>query len=149
MIELHQKRNLVRVLPCDRSQDAERGGHGIAPAFDGQFHDVLGIEVRRVRRKRRTGGVLDALVDRKNGHVPGAGEPAMIQQRLQAGQHGRWAIRHTINTLDVVGPGEMQRLFWNGLALMLKQSGRFFAENFFESGTDGLDGHDFLALGCL
>ena len=54
------------------AEHAERRRHGVAAAFDRQLHDVLGIEVHRVRRERRAGGVLDALIDRQDRHVAGA-----------------------------------------------------------------------------
>ena len=35
-------------------------------------------------RKRRAGGMLDSLIDRKNRDVTRSGEPAVVEQRLQA-----------------------------------------------------------------
>ena len=144
MVELQQERNLVRVLPRHRSEHAQRRGDGVAAAFDRQLHDVLGVEIHRVRRKRRAGRVLDALVDRQNRDVSGPGEPPVIEQRLQARQHARRPIGDAVDALDVVGPGKMQRLFRDGLALILKQARRFVSENFFDLRTDSLNCHDFL-----
>ena len=111
VIDLEDERNLVRVLPRDRSEHAERGGDGVAPAFDRQLHEVLGIEVHRVRRERRAAGMLDALIDRQNRHVPGSGQPAMIEERLKAAQHPRRAIGSAVDPLDVVGPGRCSSLW--------------------------------------
>ena len=108
VIELEDERNLVRVLPRDRSEHAERRRDGVAAAFDRELHDVLGIEVRRVRRERRAGRMLDALIDRQDRHVAGAGQPAVIEQRLQAAEHARRSIRDAIDALDEVGPGQVQ-----------------------------------------
>ena len=69
-------------MPSTPSVEATR----VAAALDRQLHDVLGIEVLRVGRERRAGGMLDALVDRQDRDVAGAAEPAVIEQRLQAGR---------------------------------------------------------------
>ena len=63
----------------------------LQPALDRELHDVLGIEVRRVRRERRAGRVLDPLVDRQNRHVAGAGEAAVQNSdcRLASTRGGR------------------------------------------------------------
>ena len=76
MIELHQKRNLVRVLSRDGTEHAQRAGNGIASAFDCELDDVLGIEIKRVRSERCARGMLDALIDRQNRHIACSGEPS-------------------------------------------------------------------------
>ena len=74
-------------------EHAERRGHGVAAALDRELHDVLGVEVGRVRRERRARRVLDALVDRQDRHVAGAAQAAGVEERLQAAQHARRAVR--------------------------------------------------------
>ena len=65
MVELHQKRNPVRVLARHTSQHSECGGHGVAPPLHRQLHNVLGVEICRIRRETRTRRMLDALVHRQ------------------------------------------------------------------------------------
>ena len=48
-------------------------------------------------------GMLDALIDRQNGHVTGSRQPPVADQRLQTAKHANGAIRHAVNALDVVG----------------------------------------------
>ena len=134
----------MRVFARHRSEHAERRRDRVAAAFDRELHDVLGIEEHRVRRKRRARRVLDALIDRKNRHIAGTRQPPVIEQRLQGRQHARRPIGNAVNALDVVGPGEMQRLLRDGLALVLKQAGRFVSKNFFDLRTDTLNCHDYV-----
>src|SRR5262249_33180167 len=90
---------------------------------------VLGIEVRRVRRERRAGRVLDALIDGQDRHISGAGEAAVIDERLQARQDARGTVGARIDTLDVVGTRRVQQLFRDRLALVLEEVRRVSAEN--------------------
>ena len=53
VVELQEKRNLVRVLPGRRTEHAKRGRDTVAAAFDSQLHDVRRIEVRRILGERR------------------------------------------------------------------------------------------------
>ncbi len=55
VVELHDERDFVGVLARHRAQHAERAGHGVAPAFERQPHDVLGVEVVGVLGKRCPG----------------------------------------------------------------------------------------------
>ena len=45
VIDLHDERNLMRVLARHHPQRAKRGGDRVAPALDGQLDNVFGIEV--------------------------------------------------------------------------------------------------------
>ena len=54
----------------DHPQHAERGGNRITPTFNGELYDVLGIEVLRCRRKARSSGVLNPLIDGQNRDIP-------------------------------------------------------------------------------
>ncbi len=69
------------------------------------------------------GRMLDPLIDRKNRHVACSPEPAVIDERLEARQHARGPIGRTVAAIDPVGSGQVQRIFRNGLALMLKERG--------------------------
>ena len=55
VIQLHQKRNLVRVFPRHHAEHAERGGDGVAAAFEGELHDIFRIKIIRVRREAGAG----------------------------------------------------------------------------------------------
>src|SRR5262245_12182061 len=48
VVEFHEERNLMRILSGHCAQDSESGGDGIAAAFNGEAHDVFGIEIIRV-----------------------------------------------------------------------------------------------------
>jgi hypothetical protein len=65
---LNLTRNGIRwaYLRATHAQDAEGGGHGVAAAFDGQLHDVLGVEVSGFGGEAGAGRVFDALVDRQD-----------------------------------------------------------------------------------
>ena len=63
-------------LPADRAEHAEGRGERVAAALDGEPDEVLGVEVHGVRREARAAGVLDALVDRQDRDVAGAGQAA-------------------------------------------------------------------------
>ena len=108
MVELHQERDLVRVFSGDRSEHPERGGDGVAAAFDGQLDDVFRIEIHRVGRERRSRRMLDPLIDRQNRHVAGAGQPPVSDERLQASEDARLSIGSRIDAVDVVGTRQMQ-----------------------------------------
>ena len=51
VVQLQDERDLVRVAPRDRPQDAQRAGDGAASRLHGELDDVLGVEVDRVRGK--------------------------------------------------------------------------------------------------
>ena len=87
MIQLHNERYLMGILTRYGTQDSESGSHGVAAAFNSQFHDILRVEIDRVRSKRSPGSMLDILIDRKNGHISGICQSAMPQERLKAIQY--------------------------------------------------------------
>ena len=122
VVELEDERDLVRVLARHRSEHAERRGHGVAAALDRELHDVLGVEVGRVGRERRAGGVLDALVDRQDRDVAGAAEAAGVEQRLQAPQHARRPIGLGEDAVHEVGAGQVQGVLRDRLALVRKKA---------------------------
>ena len=99
------------------AEHAERRGDGVAAALDRQLHDVLGIEVRRVGRERRAGRMLDALVDRQDRDVAGAGQPPVSNSacRLASTRVGRSDDRH--DAIDEVRARQMQGLLRDRLAL--------------------------------
>jgi hypothetical protein len=64
--------------------------------------------------------VLDALVDRKNGKVTGAGEAPVVEERLEAAQNLRVAVGHAIGPVDIVRTGKVKGFFRN-LGFMLEE----------------------------
>src|SRR6202043_2026285 len=90
--DLADEGDLVRVLARHRSEHAEGRGDRVTTALDRQLDDLLAVEVSGVCRKRGTGGVLDPLVDREDGEIAGAGQAAVVEQRLEAAQHARRAV---------------------------------------------------------
>ena len=82
MVQLHDEGNPVGVLPAHASQHPEGGRDGVAATLDGEFDDLLTVEVDRVLREARTRGMFDALIDRKDRHVSGPAEPAVVVDRL-------------------------------------------------------------------
>ena len=87
VVELHDERDAVGVAARHGTQHANGRGDGVAAALDRQLHDVGGIEVGGVGREGGRSRVLDALVDGKDRHVPGAPQATVVQQRLEAAQH--------------------------------------------------------------
>ena len=152
MVELQDEGDLVRVPARHGAEDAEGRRHRVAPALEAEAHDVLGVEVGRIRRERGAGGVLDALVYGQNRHVAGVRETPRAEQRLQARQHPRRPVRRRAAAVDEVRTRQMQVRGRNGPAAMLQQ-GRIVAE---EAGDgvqsrrrtfDGSDSHAGI-LGC-
>jgi hypothetical protein len=82
----------VRVLARHRAKNAEGGGNGVAAAFDRELDDVLWIEIHRVRSKRCSGRMLDALIDRKDRHITSVGETSVTEHRLKVAQDLRRTI---------------------------------------------------------
>ena len=89
-------------------------------------------------------GMLDPLIDRQNRHVTGLGQPAVIDERLKAAEHARGPIRCAVDALDVVGPGQVEALLGDGLALMIEERGGFVSEDLFEIRAHDLNRHGFL-----
>jgi hypothetical protein len=82
VVHLHDEGDLVDVGAGDGAEHPERGGDGVAAALERQLDDVARVEVLRVGGEAGGRGVLDPLVDGEDGHVPGAGQAAVIEQRL-------------------------------------------------------------------
>ena len=109
VVDLEEERDLVRVLPRDGPEDAERRGDGVAPPFDGGLHDPLRVEADGVLREARAGRVLDPLVDRQDREVPGPTETPVVDELLEAPQDGDGAVGHRPDPVDDVGPREVER----------------------------------------
>ncbi len=122
VVDLADEGNLVRVLPRDRAEDAERRGHRVAVALDRQLDDLGPVEVDGVGGKRRAGGVLDALVDRQDREVAGARQAAVVEERLQAAEDPGRPVAILPDPIDEVRPRQVQLLFRDGLGLVFEKA---------------------------
>jgi hypothetical protein len=84
VVDLQDERNPVCVLARDSAEDSKRRRHSIAAPFNGELHDILGVEVDRIGRERCARGVLDALIDRQDRHIAGAGGAAVMKSDCSA-----------------------------------------------------------------
>jgi hypothetical protein len=128
VVELHDEGDLVGVLARAGGEHAQGRGHGVAAAFDGQLHDVLGVEVLGVLREGRAGGMLDALVHGKDRNVARAREAAVTEELLEAAQHRHRPIARVEDPIDGVRPGQVQRFLRDRRALVLEQRLRVLAQ---------------------
>ena len=131
VVQFHEERDFVRVFAGHRAEHAERGGDGVAAAFDGKLHDVFGVETIRIFRKAGSGGMFDALVHRQDGHVARAGQPAMVEHRLQAAQRLRIAVGQRKNAVHEIRSRQMQPLLRHRLAFMFQQTLGGISQKFF------------------
>src|SRR5690625_7976028 len=124
MVELHDERDAMRILTRNRPEHAVRGCHCVTTAFDGELHDVLRIEVRRVLGKRRAGRVLDSLVNGENREVPRTTETPVVEDGLQEAQYANVPIRANANAVDNVGARQMQILLRHRATRMIEHRRR-------------------------
>ncbi len=106
----------MRVLARDRSQDAERGGDGVAAALDGEPDDVLRIEIDGIGSERRRARVLDPLVDRQNREIAGPAQPAGGEDALQAHEDLWVTIGASVYAVHEIGAREVQLILGDPLA---------------------------------
>ena len=123
----------MRPLAADRAEDAERRGERVAAALDGELDEVLGIEVDRVRREARGARVLDALVDRQDRDVAGAGQAPAVEQPLEVAQDVGRAIGVDEDAVDEVRPRQVQVGLVEGLALVVEQEPGVVAEQLLDA----------------
>ena len=65
--------------------------------------------------------MLDPLVDGQDRQVAGAGQAAVVEQRLEAPQDPGRAVAVLPDPVDEVGPRQVKLLFGHGLALVLQE----------------------------
>ena len=112
-------------------------GDGVAAALDGQLDDVLGVEVGGVLGEAGAGGVLDALVDRQDRQVAGAGQAAVAEQPLEVAEHAGVAVAGGEDAVDEIGAGQVQRLLGDRLADVREQAVGLGAEKLADGGRHG------------
>ena len=112
-------------------------------AFDGEEHDVFGVEVCRVLGEGGPARMLDALVNGQNGNVAGPGQPAVVEDCLQVAQDLRRPVGLSPNAGHKVRAGQVERGGRNAFAAVLKQVLRFVPKNVGDVGKGEFAGRAF------
>ena len=136
VVELHDEGDAVHVPARGQAERAERRGDGIAFAGERQLKEVQRIEVGGVLGEARRRRVLDALVDREDGDVPGAAEASVVEHASEVAQHRRRAVavgEHLARGSS--GPGRVRCSAGNALARVAQEVVRFVAEKRLEVGA--------------
>ena len=110
VVYLHHERNLVGVAAGDAAEHAEGRTNRVATAFDGELHDIFTVEVNRVLGERSTSGVLNALVDREDGHVTRICEATRAVQTLEVSEDAVIAVGRHESVFDPIGAGQVNLL---------------------------------------
>jgi hypothetical protein len=71
--------------------------------------------------------VLDTLIDRKNGHIPGSAQPAVVEHTGYASQNPGGSVCVHEYPVDEIRAGNVERIRRN-LGLVLQQGLCFIAE---------------------
>ena len=137
VVQLADEGDAVHVLARGQPERAQRGGDGVALAGEGQLDDVQRIEVGRVLREARRGGVLDALVDREDGDVARAAQAPVVEHGAEVAQHGGAAVRVGEHPIEVVGTGEGQVLGGERLGRVAQEGVGVVAQERMEVGAHG------------
>ena len=100
----------------------------LQPPSIASFTMFSGSKYGGIRRERRAGRMLDALIDRQDRHVAGAAQAAVSSSdcRLPSTRGDRSDKR--VDAVDEVGTGQVQGVLRNRLALVLQQA-RVVAED--------------------
>jgi len=73
--------------------------------------------------------VLDALVDGQDRQVAGAGQAAVLEERLEAPEHPSRPVAVLPDAVDEVGPGQVELRLGHCLALVLEEPPGILAQN--------------------
>jgi hypothetical protein len=92
VVDLEDHRQASGVLVRDAFDEAERRRVCVAAGLDRHARVVLGVVARGVRREAARGAVLEALVDRQDDELAGAGERARVQEAAQVRAHARGLV---------------------------------------------------------
>ncbi len=128
VIDLHDERDLVGVLAGHGAEDAESRGDGVAAALDRQFHDLRRIEIVGVLREARHARMLDPLIDRENGHVPGSRQPAVRVDPGEVAEHPVVPVRRAPHPIQEVRSGNVNSVFRDARARVVEQRFRVVAQ---------------------
>ena len=110
VIELDDERDAVGVAARDDAEAAEGGGDGVAVAGNGQVTQSGRVEVGRVLGEGGSRRVLDALIDREDREVAGAGQAAGVVHVAQVAQDGRCAVGVDEDPVERLGTGDVQQI---------------------------------------
>ena len=109
VVDLNEKRNLVRILARHGAKDTKCGCHGIATSFDGELDDILRIKIGRILGEARSRGMLDALIHRKNGEIASACQAAGVIHPIQVVQDALVAVGRSKDPVHPVRTGQVQQ----------------------------------------
>jgi hypothetical protein len=137
VVDLEHEGNAMRVATCHRAEDTERRGDRVAAAFDGQLHDVFGVEVQRVSREGGAGGVLDSLVDGQDGDVARPSQTAVVDDGLKVAKHLRRTVGQRPDAVHEIASGEVKRRLRNAFAYVTEQCIGIRPEKVEEGGVHG------------
>ena len=111
---------------------AEGGGDGVAVAGDGQVAELGRVEVGGELGEAGRGRMLDALVDREDGEVAGAGQAAGVVDGAEVAQDGGRPVGVHEDLVEVVGAGKAEVLGRERLGHVVEQRVRLVAEQLFD-----------------
>src|ERR1035438_4834822 len=132
VIQFDEEGNFVRVFPRHRAEYAEGRSDSVTAPFDGELHDIFAVEIIRVLGKTGPGGMLNALINGKNGKISSAAEAAMEEEAIQIVQYAQIAVGYSINAINKIGTGKMQAFFRDFGILEAKQAFCFGAQELFD-----------------
>ena len=100
-------------------KDTEGGGDGVTSCFDGEFNDILAIEVDGIFGEGSACTVFDTLVDGEDGEVACFSEAAGIKDEGQVFNDIDIAITLEEDLVNEVRACLMDEVFGDGLARMV------------------------------
>ncbi len=107
MIDLNDKRYFMSISTCDRAKDAECRRDGVAASLNRKLYNIRGVKILWIRRKTRTRGVLDPLIDRQYRQITRPPQSPIIFERLKRTQNIRIPIRVGPNAIDKIAAWKM------------------------------------------
>src|SRR6185437_2598142 len=119
VINLKNERNLVRVLTSEESKHTQGAGNSVGTAFDRELDNVFWVKKGWVLGKRCARGVFDALVDREDRGVTGAGKATVVHEALKVTQNRGGAIGALHDVVDPVRTCCVDLFFGDSLTAML------------------------------
>ena len=132
VVDLHYERNLVRVAAGNAAEHPEGGADSVATAFDSELHDVFTIEVDWVLSERSASGVLDTLVDGKDGHIASICEASRAVEALEVSEDAVIAIGRHEGVFDPIGTGQVDLLLLNLRVAESQEGLRISTEKFLD-----------------
>lgn len=132
VVELYDKGDPVGVFSGHRPQHAERRSYGVAASLDGEFDDVFGVEIDRVRRERRSRAVFDPLVHGQDRKISRSGQTTCVEKKLEVPHDSRRPVRSGDDAVHKIRSGKV-KLICRKLRLVLEQILCLVSEEFLNS----------------